>query len=502
MSVPIKYRNIGDFHEYYSGHRQAPYLTLFIGGNHEASNHLFELYYGGWVAPNIYYMGAANVIRFGGLRIAGLSGIWKGYNYNKSHHERLPYYEDDVKSIYHVRELDVRKLLNIKSQVDIGLSHDWPRGVEWLGDWKSLFARKDQFETDARAGTLGSRAARYVLDRLCPPYWFSAHLHCKYSAIIQHSQSTESNSMPRPNAATGPVDHQVDLAQSHNNEEIDLDPEVLGIDSTHQPFCAGQNQDQILESYTQDDSLKLGLETALPVNRVDGMAKDTTKTLSDVPDEVRALLPRAFESKPLEVPSTPAIFNKSTSFLALDKCLPHRKFLQILDIEPIDKDLNLLAGPRYLTYDKEWLAITRVFASQLVLGEKTSSRPDNHGESHYRPLIETEEAWVEKNLVAANEMRIPENFTITAPVYDQAMGIDAREQPKEYTNPQTTAFCRLLHIPNPFDISEEERALRRRKDLSNDVTKSERSRGRGRGRWSGRNEGRGRGGRGRVGFER
>lgn len=65
MSVPQKYREIGDFHEYYSGRRKAPYLTLFIGGNHEASNYLFELYYGGWAAPNIYYLGAANVLRFG-----------------------------------------------------------------------------------------------------------------------------------------------------------------------------------------------------------------------------------------------------------------------------------------------------------------------------------------------------------------------------------------------------------------------------------------------------
>lgn len=42
---------------YYSGEKKAPVLTVFIGGNHEASNFLQELPYGGWVAPNIYYMG-------------------------------------------------------------------------------------------------------------------------------------------------------------------------------------------------------------------------------------------------------------------------------------------------------------------------------------------------------------------------------------------------------------------------------------------------------------
>lgn len=29
-----------DFHKYYSGAAEAPVPTIFIGGNHEASNHL------------------------------------------------------------------------------------------------------------------------------------------------------------------------------------------------------------------------------------------------------------------------------------------------------------------------------------------------------------------------------------------------------------------------------------------------------------------------------
>ncbi len=70
---------------------------MFVGGDHEASNHLTELcaarltraqvnatalrFHGGWVAPNIYYMGFSGVLRFGGLRIAGLTGIFKGFDY-------------------------------------------------------------------------------------------------------------------------------------------------------------------------------------------------------------------------------------------------------------------------------------------------------------------------------------------------------------------------------------------------------------------------------------
>ena len=57
---------MNSFRRYYSGEAKAPCLTIFVGGNHEASNYLWELYYGGWAAPNIYFLGYAGVVRFGG----------------------------------------------------------------------------------------------------------------------------------------------------------------------------------------------------------------------------------------------------------------------------------------------------------------------------------------------------------------------------------------------------------------------------------------------------
>ena len=54
-----------------------------VGGNHEAMNYLWELYYGGWVAPNIYYLGHAGVVKFGGIRIGGISGIFNGGHYKQ-----------------------------------------------------------------------------------------------------------------------------------------------------------------------------------------------------------------------------------------------------------------------------------------------------------------------------------------------------------------------------------------------------------------------------------
>ena len=76
LSCPEKYRIMGDFNKYYKGIIQAPYLTIFIGGNHEASNYLEQNYYGGWVAPNLYYLGRSGLINVKGIRIGGISGIF------------------------------------------------------------------------------------------------------------------------------------------------------------------------------------------------------------------------------------------------------------------------------------------------------------------------------------------------------------------------------------------------------------------------------------------
>jgi lariat debranching enzyme len=83
VNVKDKYKEMGSFHQYFNGEKSAPYLTVFIGGNHEASNYLQEKYHGGWVAPNIYFCGFASALNIGGLRIIGLSGIYKDNDYER-----------------------------------------------------------------------------------------------------------------------------------------------------------------------------------------------------------------------------------------------------------------------------------------------------------------------------------------------------------------------------------------------------------------------------------
>jgi lariat debranching enzyme len=550
MSVPVKYREIGDFHEYYSGARTAPFLTIFVGGNHEASNYLFELYYGGWVAPNIYYMGAANIIRCGPLRIAGLSGIWKGYNYQKSHHERLPYNQDDVKSIYHVREVDVRKLMQVRTQVDVGISHDWPRGVEWSGNHKALFSMKSHFEEDARNGTLGSVAARYVMDRLRPRYWFSAHLHCRFSAVINYDtfgpiptlplherepaslislsleeakkkllssigvQGEEDSTTPE-NAADAVNADEIDLDTEEtftgpkvpigNTDEIDLDLDDADAALKPVPGEAVETEPSMddMKAVAEDDERDVA-----PPATLEGPSKLEPQAASVVPEDVLNQLPDSFKQpkrkrseSPMPIPE--AITNKTTMFLALDKCLPRRKFLELCEIEPHDGSENTPQDtPFELCYDEEWLAITRVFAPSQIFGDSQAHPKEDQGQKHYLSRIKAEEQWVQQNIVARGKMAVPRNFEQTAPVYDEDVDILTQQQPAEYTNNQTSTFCNMLQIPNPFNISDEERQARVKSGPAPSSQRPQRGGrgglGGGRGRGGGRGFGRGRGhGRGR-----
>jgi len=77
---------------------------------------------GGWIADNIYYLGYANVINFGNIRIAGLSGIYKAADYNKGHFECPPFNTSTAHSAYHVRNLEIFRLSQIKKKIDIFIS--------------------------------------------------------------------------------------------------------------------------------------------------------------------------------------------------------------------------------------------------------------------------------------------------------------------------------------------------------------------------------------------
>jgi len=614
--MPAKYRKLGDFPFYYSGQRVAPYLTIFVSGNHECSNYLYELYYGGWACHNIFFMGAANVLRLGPLRISGMSGIWKGYDYRKPHYERLPYNDDELHSVYHVRELDIRKLLQVRTQVDVGLSHDWIRGIEFYGNADDLFRKKRGFREDALHGRLGNAAAREVVERLRPAYWFSAHLHVMFAAAMPHgnvslrktelsadqpaewaveiagpvtppspslAQEKKNDVSPKGSLNTGPrvsplatgdemtrlaawntfqsvankaegesalslrerlqqgehdnirmhTNHEWKRLSTHedtrhfddavvhhesfgapkklkveNDEEIQLDlsdddhdststaPVPQGMLGSPKPAKVQNNEEIDLESGDESMGSPSANASVNMSTTIDGVGDSRSLVDQAIRNKLPASLSRPVFPTAQEAKKTfPAtIHNKITRFLALDKPGNRDPYLKLIEVHPISDQENVQCQRPYrLQYDKEWLAITRVFASDLHLGDPSVPIPADLGEEEYLKRILEEEDWVEENLVKKGLMDVPFNFQRSAPKYDPAIPLSTTEQPMEYSNLQTSEFTELLQIPNKFEVSDEER-LARHSAGPRPMAPGHFHGGRGNSFWRG--PGRGRGGRG------
>ncbi|KAI3959856.1 hypothetical protein MKW92_015191 [Papaver armeniacum] len=133
LNVKPNYRSMNSFWKYYSGQEVAPFR------------------------PNIYFLGFAGVIKFGTFHIGGLSGIYNASPYNYLVHE------------YDVYKLMQKKRKRLKNLSIFFLSHDWPVGITDYGNWP--------------------KAVGDLLEKLNPPHWFSAHLHCKFAALVQHGES-------------------------------------------------------------------------------------------------------------------------------------------------------------------------------------------------------------------------------------------------------------------------------------------------------------------------
>lgn len=222
MAVPDKFKVMGDFHKYWRNNASAtpqnvtaPYLTIFVGGNHENSDLLAQESYGGFVAPNIYYLGHSGVVTVDNcLRVAGLSGIFKEQDYDRPYPPR-PYAAsyDWKKGAYHVRRIEVAKLdaylraaqalqrgtADAKAAsvdaplVDIFVSHDWPVGITAYGDEAQLLRFKPYFRDDIHRHALGNPHTMNLLRVAKPVYWVAAHLHCFFEATVSHNFSRSAN---------------------------------------------------------------------------------------------------------------------------------------------------------------------------------------------------------------------------------------------------------------------------------------------------------------------
>ncbi|KAH6583350.1 hypothetical protein BASA61_008060 [Batrachochytrium salamandrivorans] len=464
LACPDKYKHMGTFYQYYSGAKTAPVPTLFVGGNHEASNYLWELYHGGWVCPNIYFLGFAGCIRFGDLRIAGLSGIYKQSHYNDGHYERFPYSDSHVRSIYHVRKFNIFRLAQIKASTDVFLSHDWPTGIAHYGNTRKLLQFKKHFRAEVESNTLGSPPNEYLLRKLKPSFWFAAHLHVKFAALFEHQDPAIV--LPAVSIAA-PTELGDMLSKVKNPDEINIDDDD---DDDEDDECLVQSSDlaasttHVSTTCTVSDSMMTSTEQEYNVGLAQGTINPTpvsdvqlndTVAVSVNPDEIcisdtdsndqdSAPTPIVAASKP--VSTLPILTPTSTKFLALDKCLPGRDFLQIVDV-PTDPESTT---PLKFYYDEEWLAIVRATHTFFTDSHTQTPLPsDSDVELH----IQRELGWIRETLLRSPRVDpkvgypIPDNFSQTAPVYDPSAPNRGRTD-EVYLNRQTVEFCNMLQIPN------------------------------------------------------
>ncbi|CAE6454904.1 unnamed protein product [Rhizoctonia solani] len=437
MSVPDKYKQLGTFYKYYTGEEKASVLTIVIGGNHEASNYMWELYHGGWLAPNIYYIGGSGCVKVNGLRIAGASGIYKAQDYRLGHHERIPYDKSNLRSAYHVRFYDVMKLRQLSS-LDVFMSHDWPVDITQYGDVAGLLKRKPFFKSDIEKGELGSPPMMDLLRSLRPSYWFSAHLHCKFEALVNHEPEANESSVPTLGQTVAvTAEAEKDLSGGTvgmaNPDEIQLD-DLDDTPESYPPLAAnpsslstapgpGLNPDEIL---IEDD--ESGADAA----------PASSASAAQLNDSADARSRRVEDSQPSP--------KNSTRFLALDKCLPRRQYLHVLDLHPATPESNLGTSPPTLTYDREWLAISRALHPFLSTERHQPNLPPVWD---IAPLIQESQRWVDEN-VGEREVGHVQVFAMTAPGPVNTNPRPARnlKPPPWYTNPQTEAFCAMLGLEN------------------------------------------------------
>ena len=217
-------------------------------------------------------------------------------------------------------------LLQLSGKIDIFLSHDWPQGVTQYGNVKALLRQKPFFQKDIEDNCLGSPANMDLLKKHYPSFWFAAHLHCKFAALV---------------------------------------PEEEG--------------------------------------------------------------------------------SRSTKFLALDKCLPRRKFLQIMEVE---HDNNI---PLTLSYDLEWLTILSLTNHLLSVksGMHMMPGPGDTVRWLYTPTEEEKEHVLGK---MNNNLEVPLNFVKTVEPYNPESSPQKTGNPSLRKNPQTTDLCNKLGIDDPVAL--------------------------------------------------
>jgi hypothetical protein len=160
-----------EFAAFARGESRMPRPFYFIGGNNEDFESLHALPDGGEVAPGVHYLGRVGAATIAGVRMGWLSGIYAPKWLETP--LQPPATAATRKQAGYFRLPEVERI-RAERDVDLLLTHEWPRG---------LFARTPGKPIRP---WMGNPLTRTVVDEVQPPWLLCGHSHEQFAATVHH----------------------------------------------------------------------------------------------------------------------------------------------------------------------------------------------------------------------------------------------------------------------------------------------------------------------------
>lgn len=220
--------------------------------------------------------------------------------------------------------------------VDILLSHDWPAGIWDYGNRDRLLRTKPYFREDMQSGKLGNPPLMHLLMTIKPRFWFSAHLHVKFGATIQHAPYPVPAQATAYDHMTSNATHTIDSAAQDNAQHAES-AQYNEANNAGAEGSASEDPDELDISDLQDliDSSKQRI-SAQSTTTAQGLTSprsaDSSGSLSELGKRSASArspqhAPDAAGPKAEATVAGAAVdlhYGIATHFLALDKVLPGR----------------------------------------------------------------------------------------------------------------------------------------------------------------------------------